>query len=155
MERIFGFLFILVTITGCVSQTKYDDLQLESEQLKIDLHKLKSEISELQISFDNLQVSYYDLLAEKRKLEEKKKRSTLYSKTDALKLLKDYYSFYNADRIYRNPRVRKISYNKFRISLEECSKKGSFSENDFFWRASVKLLIIYEDGKYDISSEFL
>jgi len=46
------------------------------------------------------------------------------------------------------------SHHLFLISLEECTKKGSFSSDDFFWSSYVKLLTIEDDGKYTLKIEF-
>ena len=147
MYKFISILIITLTITSCgVQQSEYDSVMLENEKLLKEIEKVVKEKEQVQSSYDKL-------ISEIKELEEKKVKATEYTDEDALKLLADYYDFYNADKVYRNTRVRKLSDNEFRISLEECTKKGSFSDNDFFWHSYVKLVTIYSDGKYDVTNE--
>ena len=75
-----------------------------------------------------------------------KEVTTGYSEEDALKYIKDYYEFYNAGMVYRNLKIRKMSYNKFAISLEESDKHTQ--EYSFSWNSVVKTLTINDNGKY-------
>jgi len=136
--KIYYLAFSLV-LTSCVLKSDYDKIKAENEQLKNEVNQITNQKNEL----ETLQ----------KQEEEKKQKSKAHSETEALRLLRDYYDYYNGDMIYRNPRVRKVDYNTFNISLEECTKKGGFDKNDFFWSASVKILIINDDGTYKVTSK--
>ena len=147
MKRLFYILTATAfTISGCVSKTDYEKLKKENETLTI-------EIKQLNVRVENLTIENNKLNEYKSKQEEKKRIASMHTEEEAFRLLKDYYEFYDADNIYRNPKVRRVSENVFRISLEECTKKGTFSDDDFFWRATVINLTIYENGKYDVIRE--
>ena len=138
MKAISKISFLLFFTMSCgVSQSDYDILKKENENILSEKNKL--------------QIEYNRLLSQKEQFQEKKKLDSMYTEEYALKLLADYYDFYYGSMVYRNPRVRKNSYNEFVISLEECIKK--FSHDEFFWHAKVKILTIYENGKYEIKNE--
>jgi|688.fasta_scaffold1349640_1 hypothetical protein len=140
MKRLIYILTLTAfTFSGCVSKSDYEKLKQENETLTIEINQLNIKINTLTI--------------EKEEMEEKKRIAALHTEADALKLIKDYYEFYDADNIYRKPKVRRVSENVFRISLEECPRRGEFSNDNFFWRSTVIKLTIYEDGKYDVIRE--
>ena len=135
MKKIFTALAISIILASCgIPQSDYDKLKSENEQLKSEISSMVIENTEL-----------------KEELEEKKRIASNHSETEALKLLKDYYSFYNSDMTYRNPRVRRVNGNTFKISLEDCTKKADFKNNDFFWNSHVLTLVINEDGTYKVN----
>lgn len=135
MKKIITALIFSSTLLCCgVPQSEYDKLKAENEQFK-------SEISNIEIENNEL----------KAKLEEKKRIDSNHSEIEALKLLKDYYNFYNSDMIYRNPRIRRVNGNTFNISLEDCTKKADFKNDDFFWHSQVLTLVINEDGTYKVN----
>ena len=125
IKKVISLLFILIIIAGCISKDDYEALEAENEQLKQEIEVLKAQISNIQ---------------------EKKKEASIYSEEDALKYIKDYYEFYNAGMVYRNLKIRKMSYNKFAISLEESDKHTQ--EYSFSWNSVVKTLTINDNGKY-------
>lgn len=125
-------MLVFMEFMSCVSKSAYDSLEMENQQLK-------QEIETLQMA---------------KREQEKKERLTLlkqHTEEEALKLIKDYYNFYYANMIYRKPKVRRVSSSKFVVSLEECPKKGGFSEQDFYWNSRVLNLTINGDGTYDVN----
>ncbi len=135
MKKIIIALTISVTLLSCVvPQSDYNKLKSENEQLKNEISNIEIENTEL-----------------KSRLEEKKRIASNHSEAEALKFLKDYYSFYNSDMTYRNPRVRRVDGNTFKISLEDCTKKADFKKDDFFWHSQVLTLVINEDGTYKVN----
>ncbi len=53
--------------------------------------------------------------------------------------------------IYINPRLRRFNGNTIEISLEECTKKADFKNEDIFWNSIVLKLVINEDGTYNLN----
>ena len=131
-------LFLFASLTSCVPKSEYDELKTDNEQLRDELAELKPELDELR--------------REQNEREERERQISAHSEADALKLIKDYYEFYNANMIYRKPKVRRdiSAANKFIVSLEECVKKGGFSEDNFFWHSKVLTLTINIDGTYRV-----
>lgn len=144
MKRKIIALSVPLIISACgVPQDDYDKLKQENEALE---EKLQD--SELQIS--NLQQQNGDLLEEKRQIEIEKNRAPFVSESQALDYIKDYYDFYDSDVDYRNVRLRRIEDNVFTVSLEECTNKGEFSNDDFFWHSRIKRLTVNSDGTYKL-----
>lgn len=144
MKRKIIALSIPLIISACgVPQDDYDKLKLEKEALE---EKLQD--SELEIS--NLKQQNDDLIEEKRQIEIEKNRTPFVTENQALGYIKDYYDFYDSDVDYRNVRLRRLEDNVFTVLLEECTKKGSFSNNDFFWTARIKQLTVNNDGTYKL-----
>lgn len=134
--------FGLLTMNSCVSKSDYDKLEKEKTDLANQLEEIKQELS---VMSDK----YYELYEEKRKAEIEKNKKPYISESQALQYIKDNYSFYEKDMLYRNVQLRRISDNSFRVSLEECTKKGPFSDDEFFWRSNVRTLTVHSNGKYD------
>ena len=130
MNKLIYLIVFVPLMLGCVSQTEYDKLKAEKEKLQND---------------------YDNLLAEKRQIEIEKNSKKFFSEEEALSVLKDYYDFYNGEMIFRKPKFRRVDNNTFKISLEECTKKGPFKGDNFFWRASVVTLVINNDGSYKVN----
>jgi hypothetical protein len=130
MSKVIISVFTSLLFISCVSQSEHDKLKAENEILKEELEILK---------------------AEKREQEEKEYFASKqqHSEEEALKLIKDYYEFYNANFLYRKPKIRRISNDKFAISLEECIKE--FRDIEFHWSSKVLNLTIHTDGTYDIN----
>lgn len=130
-------LLVIITITliGCVSKSEYEKLEKELEKTKQELTYIKGQ--------------YEVLLEEKRQAEIERNRKPYISEAQALQYIKDNYDFYEKDMLYRNVQLRRIDDNSFRVSLETCTKKGSFSNDNFFWFSTVRTLIVYNNGKYD------
>lgn len=144
MKRKIIALSIPLIISACgVPQDEYDKLKLEKVALE---EKLQD--SELEIS--NLKQQNDDLLEEKRQIEIEKNKTPFVTESQALDYIKDYYDFYDSDVDYRNVRLRRLEDNVFTVSLEECTKKGSFSDNDFFWTSRIKRLTVNSDGTYKL-----
>ena len=93
------------------------------------------------------------LAQQKSPSKQKKKVSVKYDEEKALSCVYDYYAFYNADYTFRNAEVRRVSNNVFYISLQECTNKKEFRENDFFWRSKVLVLTITSSTKYIIKEK--
>lgn len=129
---------------GCVSQSDYDKVKEQNGNLRNRIKVLETKLS-------NVEYNYQQLLEEKRLAEIERNKKKYRNESEALSTLKDYYEFYNADQIYRNPKVRRVDNNTFRISLEECPKKGGFSSSNFFWHSKVVTLVINNDGTYSIN----
>ena len=144
MKKAFYLIFATVLFFGCVSQSEYDKLQEENKKLK--------EKNSIQFARIALLTSELDELErEKEKAQIEKNRIKWYSDDQALNYVKDYYEFYNTDNKFRNVKIRRVTDNEFRVSLEECTKKASFSNDDFFWNARVYRLTIDNKGKYDMN----
>ena len=144
MRKTLYLILATILLVGCVSQSEYDKLQEDNKKLK--------EENEIQFARIALLTSKVDELEnEKVKSQIKKNRIKWYSDKQALNYVKDYYEFYNADSKYRGVKLRRVTDNEFRISLEECPKKGGFSDNDFFWTARVYRLTIDNKGNYDMN----
>lgn len=127
MKKIIVFYLLFSTLAiSCVPKSDYDDLKRENDQLIKELDELREE-----------------------KIKEQESLDLHYTEERALKLIEDYYDFYNANKVYRNPRVRKVSNNKFVISLEETSKAFSSAHSNF-WTARVFTLTINRNGTYNI-----
>ncbi len=129
------FLISLLTITSCIPKTEY-------EKVKNELDETKQELSEVKRNYETL-------LEEKRQEESERNRIPYISDDQALGYIKDNFNFYERDTKYRNVVLRRISDNSFRVSLETCTKKADFSNDDFFWNSSVRTLTVHKNGKYD------
>ena len=124
-------ILVLLIITSCITPGEYRQVLAENDSLRTILVNFEEEN-------DNLKTQIEEF-------EEKERLKTLYTDVDAYKLIEDYYDFYRADYKYRNPRVRKQSYNVFKISIEEANIKLGF------WSSFVLTLTINEDGTYQVA----
>ena len=140
--KLFGFGIFLLTLSSCVSKSDYEKLEKDKAEIQAELEKTKQELSDLTYNYDLL-------IEEKRQAEIERNRKPYITEDQALQHIKDNYSFYEKDMRYRNVQLRRIADNSFRVSLETCTKKGDFSNNDFFWHSSVRTLTVYNNGKYD------
>lgn len=128
MKRIFFLLIPFLALASCVPQSKYDQLKSEKEELEQQVNQL---------------------VEEKRQAEIERNKKPYISETKAMLYIKDNYSFYQKDTKYRNVQLRRIADNSFKVSIEECTSKGDFSNDDFFWHSRVRTLTVHSDGKYD------
>jgi hypothetical protein len=128
MNKLIYLIVLVPLMLSCVSQTEYDKLKAEKEKLQND---------------------YDNLLEEKRQIEIVKNSKKHFSETEVLSILKDYYDFYNREMVYRNPKIRRVDSNSFKISLDIRPKKAP-NEN-FFWDSTVLTLVINNDGSYKIN----
>lgn len=130
-------LLLLFSFSSCIPASEFEDVMTENS-------RLTSQITDLKL----------DIIALKYEIEQLKKKKIVeatYTEDSVLKLLKEYYTFYKRDEVYRKPKVKRVSSNIFHISLEECTKKGEFKENNFFWHSSIYELTIYGNGKYEFN----
>jgi hypothetical protein len=132
-------IILVLLIVGCGVPLK------EHEQLIKENDSLKNKI-------ETLEIKYNKLIQEKFQLEIEQKKKKFVTESEALGYLKDYYEFYDANNIFRNPKVRRVDKNAFIISLEECLKKGGFSNKNFFWSSTVKKLVVNNDGTYSLKA---
>jgi hypothetical protein len=148
---------VLITsiLFSCVSQSDYDKLKIEKEnsekKFKSENREKDKKIEKVKYELSLLKEDLNQLMAEKRLSEIEKNRKPYVSELEAKKYLKDYYDFYESDNIYRNAKFRRVDDNVFKVSLEECTKKGGFSDNDFYWHSIVKTLNVKNDGTYSLS----
>lgn len=143
MRRIITGIIVLSLLSSCIPRSDYDKLKLENEDLKSSNKRLENSVQQLTKELELIDI-------ENEKIESKKRETSFHTEEEALKIIEDYYKFYYANKIYRNPQLRRIDNNKFRISLEECSNKADFKENDFFWNSRVLTIEIDNNGTYKV-----
>jgi len=131
-----------LSLIGCVSQTEYDKLETEKNNAESSLQAVKQELSEVSHQYELI-------LEEQRQAEIERNKKPYINELQALQYIEDNFSFYQQDETYRNVQLRRIDDNSFRVSLEQCTKKGTFSNNDFFWHSKVRTLTVHNNGKYD------
>lgn len=125
----------LFTLSGCVTKSEYERVEAELETTKLELSQVKT--------------SYEILLNEKRQEEIRRNSVPYITEEQALGYIDDHFSFYDRDTKYRNVALRRLSDNTFTVAIETCTKKGNFSNDNFFWTSSTRTLTVYPDGKYD------
>lgn len=143
MKKILISLILLFFLfSSCmVPQSEFDELKSENEGLK-SLNKRLDDLNEkLQNKLDVIDFK-------NREIEREKLDISILSEEEALRLVEDYYKFYNANMTFRNPQFRRIADNKFKVSLEECTNKDEFKKDDFFWHSRVLSIEINNDGFY-------
>lgn len=160
---------LLITLFSC-KNSETENLQVENQKMKFQIEQMQSEIHELEKEkSENIATSSNTMTNPERGVQPEDKyqsgiakRSGIsvptekhHEESEALKLVSDYYDFYNAEYTFRNARVRRISSNKFQISVEECFNKKEFVENEFHWRSVVRQLTIHDDGSYKMSPEII
>lgn len=147
----------ILLASSCVSDSAYKKLENEKNILESRLKSNADKLDELSTKYDTLldKIKKDEEIALKKQNERKttvsENQNNNYpyvSEEEAMKYINDNYSFYQKDMLFRNVQLRRLSNNSFRVSLEECTKKGNFSNNDFFWSANVKTLKISGNGKY-------
>ena len=144
MKKIIIILSILFLFSSCmVPKSEYDELESKNESLKSEKERLES--------INRRQNTIIDSLYDEKETIERKKLETIHSENKALKLIEDYYTFYNADKTYRQPQIRRIDNNKFSVSLQECTNKEAYRSDDFFWHSRVLTLVINNNGSYKIN----
>lgn len=140
MSKLLNLTFILILLIGCDSQKDYSKLKKENKELL-------NRIEELETSLALIEAEYEKLVEEKQIAEAEAMRN-YHPESEAIRLLEDYYAFYNANMVYRNPNIRRVNNNTFKISLEECQKR--LRDFEMYWNSSVKTLVINNDGTYQI-----
>lgn len=137
-------LLLAVVFAGCmVPKSDYNNLKLTLDTLKHSLDTLKASNVRLRKQVDSIHRVNKSVQQRNRV-----QNAGFHSEDEALALVKDYYEFYNAEMTYRNPKIRRISNNEFYVSLEECTNKEMYTNDEFFWRSTVHTLVINSDGKY-------
>jgi hypothetical protein len=125
----------LFTLSGCVTKSEYERVEAELETTKLELSQVKTN---------------YEILLNEKRQEEIQRNSVPYiTEEQALRYIDDHFSFYDRDTKYRNVDIRRLSDNSFTVAIETCTKKGNFSNDNFFWNSSTRTLTVYPDGKYD------
>lgn len=61
---------------------------------------------------------------------------------EALAYIKDHYSFYNTDYVYKDVQLRRSKDNEFTVSIQEKMK------DTYSWRGYVKTLVVFSNGEY-------
>lgn len=153
------FLSVLSLLLSCGNQ------QDEINNLSKENKELKEKIELLSQKIDTIKVQPKPVTKKDSKTSrsgnssndgtvENKTSTKKYSEEEALEYIKDYYDYYHADHVYRNARARRITNNKFDISLEECINKTDFADNEFFWSSKVLVLSIKGNGKYHVEEKY-
>jgi len=86
---------------------------------------------------------------EKQK-EEERLKELVHTEEEALRLVGDYYEFYNSNMKYKNPKIRRTSNDSFQVSVQECLKKTGYCDNETFWNSKVLTLTINKDKSYKV-----
>lgn len=155
-------LFIIPIFFGCVNKSEYENIEKENNELKLELEDLRKKVNELENDLNNKQNrnnsninSNINSTTNKnsKSINETNDNTKYYDESEALNLVQDYYDFYNADFAYKNLRVRRMSNNKFRISLKECINKEPFLSDDFHWSSVNYILTINNNGKYTMNRD--
>ena len=153
MKKIFC-ICLLMGITSCVSKSKFEELEADYQSLHIEKQDLESQLANLQDEYYEIKFDY-DRIVEAKRREEIERNSKKYvSESEALSYIRDFYSFYESDTKYRNIKLRRTDQNSFKVSLEEVTSKGSFSNSDFFWSSSVYNLVVNNDDTYTYKRSF-
>lgn len=146
-------IFILIILTSCVSKSAYDELISQNDSLK-QISKLNNaEKDSLKIEINKLSNRLEQFQTKRINKEEQEKSTRFHSEDEALQLVSDYFSFYNADHMYRNPRLRRTSDNKFIVSLEE-AYKSSPDDCEVCWTSMVYNLTINNDNTYKLKIRY-
>ena len=159
----FFLVFLTLLFIGCNNSDNIDKLieqQKEIESLKTENNNLKSKSLVLEKTLDSINLKFKNKSkADKTvKIPVNTSQATgkYYSEAEAIDFVKDYYNFYNADYIVKNIRVRRISNNKFQVSLEEMSKnimeiKESIAKlkgEEVKWDSNNYTLTIFNENNY-------
>lgn len=152
MKKIVIVITIPLLFSSClVPKSEYDGLESKNEILVSDNERLKFDNERLKLFIQRQNRILDSLDNEKDLIARKKLETSLHSENEALRLIEDYYTFYDANMVYRNPQVRRIGDNKFSVSLQECTNKDGYKEDDFFWHSRVLTLTINNDGTYKVN----
>lgn len=148
------YLILFLGLTGCVSKSKHEKLEADYQDLQIEKHNLESDLANLQDDYYEVKTDYDNMVQVKRREEIERSRIKYVSESEALSYIRDFYSFYESDTKFRNINLRRTDQNSFKVSLEEVTSKGSFSNNDFFWSAAVYNLVVNNDDTYTYKRSF-
>lgn len=141
-KRLIGSTIFLIFVSSCVPKSDFEKLEKEKSNLTYQLEEMKQNLSDV--------TNKYDLLIEEKRRDEIEQNKKPYiTEYRALQLIKDNYSFYEKNMVYRNVQLRRIADNSFKVSLETCINKESFRKNDFHWHSSVRTLTVHNNEKYD------
>ncbi len=148
------YLILFLGLTGCVSKSKYEKLESDYQTLIMENQTLETDLASVQQNYFQVKSDYEEILESKRKEEIERNAKKYVSESEALGYIRDFYEFYDSDTQYRNIKLRRTDKNIFKISLEEVTKKGPFSDNDFFWKAVVYNLTVNNDNTYKYERSF-
>lgn len=148
-----NFIIVVIFLSSCgVSHTEYQKLKDENQRLMEELNAANEEkleyMRQYRVLLEEKNLAEKQKAESKRRAEEIRTTTQRYSESDAIRLIRDYFDFYNSNFLLRNPRARRLSDNQFIISLEECSK--GFEGSEFFWKSAVYELKILPNGKYEV-----
>lgn len=110
----------------------------------------KSEYEQLKADYEELQSKLYYIEEAQRQAEIERNSIPYITEQQALEYIKDRFSFYEKDKVYRNVELRRIADNSFQVSLETCINKADFKRDNFFWKHENRKLIVYNDGSYEL-----
>lgn len=125
----FTLVVISFLLLGCVPKSEHDQLKSDYEALQSRLNSLEE--AQRQAEIERNSIPYV-------------------TEQQALEYIKDHYSFYEKDKVYRNVELRRIADNSFQVSLETCINKSDFKRDNFFWDHINRKLIVYNDGNYEL-----
>ncbi len=152
-------LSVISIFFGCVNKSDYEIIEKENRELKSEIENLRLKVNELENNLNKKQNRNNSSISSiqnknSKSINESIDNSKYFDESEALNLVQDYYDFYNADFAYKNPRVRRMTNNKFRISLKECINKEPFLSDDFHWSSVNYILTINNNGKYTMNRDF-
>jgi hypothetical protein len=152
-QLVFPVLVAFLTIS-CVLKSDYHSLKASRDSLRIENDSIKQKLSKY-ISTDKIKSNgILETLVEqsKRRVTRSEPPAELivkyYTDDEALETVKDWYSFYRADYLFQNERIRRMSANTFLISLSEAYKTSADMKE--LWSAVVWKLTIKNDGRYSV-----
>jgi len=128
MKRTFQSFILVTSLISCVPKSDYDKLKNENNELKTEIQRHKLE----------------------KQKEEERLKELVHTEEEALRLVADYYEFYNSNMKYKNPKIRRTSNDSFQVSVQECLKKTGYCDNETFWNSKVLTLTINKDKSYKV-----
>lgn len=128
MKRTFQSFILVTSLISCVPKSDYDKLKNENNELKTEIQRHKLE----------------------KQKEEQRLKELVHTEEEALRLVADYYEFYNSNMKYKNPKIRRTSNDSFQVSVQECLKKTGYCDNETFWNSKVLTLTINKDKSYKV-----
>lgn len=155
---VFATLFTVISCQEDKSIEKFIEMQHTIDSLRLVNSELETKISKSIIEKDSL----LEVVKKNKKKSSSSNipnnkvntnKSKYYSEQEAVSYVRDYYDFYNADYLARKIRIRRISNNKFNVSLEQCVNKEPFIDSDFHWNSVNYILTIENNGKYNMKRQ--
>ena len=137
------YICLFLLLGSCVSKTEYDKLENERQRLEVENNNLEYKLSTLRYENYQIKSELDKMLEAKQKEENEKSRVKYVSDSEALGYIKDYYSFYQTNKTYRDIKLRRTSKNSFIVSLEE-----AFTFTDI-WSDMIYSLVVNNDKSYN------